>query len=122
MDKTRARFLKQKATRFCILNEKLYSKDPGGFLLNCVEEQEAKRHIEEFHAGECGGHYYWNTTVNKIMRAGFYWPTFFSDTHKKVASCHKCHIFEGRRKLLPLPLNHFQVESPFQQWGIDFMG
>ena len=49
-------------------------------------------------------------SVNKI----------FSDTHKKVVACHKCHIFEGRRKLLPFPLKTIQVEAPFQQWGLDF--
>ena len=55
------------------------------------------------------------------MRAGFYWPTIFFGTHKKVAACHKCLIFEGRRKLVPLPLKPIQVESPFQQWGLYFI-
>ena len=45
MDKTRARFLKQKATRFFILNEKLYWEEAGGVLLNCVDEHEAKKFI-----------------------------------------------------------------------------
>ena len=58
MDKTRARFLKQKERRFYILNEKLYWKEPGGVLQNYVNEHEAKRPIEEFHAGECGVHHY----------------------------------------------------------------
>ena len=93
MDKTRERFLKQKATRFFILNEKLYWKEPRGVLLNCVDEQEAKKLIEEFHSGECGGNHYWKNTVNKIMRDIFYWPIIFLDTHKKVVSFHKCHIF-----------------------------
>ena len=56
------------------------------------------------------------------MREGFYWPTIFSDTHKEVTSSHKCQIFEGRRKLLPLPLKPIHVDAPFQQWGLDFIG
>ena len=72
--------------------------------------------------GECGGNHYWKATVNKIMRAGFYRPTIFFDTHNKVASCHKCNIFKGRRKLFPLPLKPIQVESTFQEWGLDFIG
>ena len=72
MDKTRARFLKQKVTTFCILNEKLYWKDPGGILLNCMDKHKEKKLIEEFHARECGGYHYWKTTLNKIMRVGFY--------------------------------------------------
>ena len=38
MDKTRAKFLKQTEMRFCILNEKLYWKEPRWFLLNYVDE------------------------------------------------------------------------------------
>ena len=49
----------------------------------------------------------------EVMRAGFYWPTIFFDTHKKFAPCHKCQIFEGRRNLLPFPLKPIQVEAPF---------
>ena len=65
---------------------------------------------------------YWKTTANKILRAGFYWPTLFHDVHKMILDCHKCQIFEGKRKLLPLPLHPITVEAPFQQWGLDFIG
>ena len=51
MDRTRARFLKQKESRFCILEGKLYWKEPKRVLLNCVDEKEENRLIEEFHAG-----------------------------------------------------------------------
>ena len=39
-----------------------------------------------------------------------------------IVSCHKCQIFEGKRKLLPLPLQPITVEAHFQQWGLDFIG
>jgi len=41
---------------------------------------------------------------------------------KFVISCHKCQIFEGKRKLLLLPLKPIFTERPFQQWGLDFTG
>ena len=44
------------------------------------------------------------------------------DTYKEVSTCHECQIFEGRRKLLPFPLNPISVEAPFKQWGLDFIG
>jgi hypothetical protein len=37
--KTKAIFLKLKATKFCILNNSLYWKDLGGILLNCLLEE-----------------------------------------------------------------------------------
>jgi hypothetical protein len=38
-----------------------------------------------------------------------------------VTLCHKCQEFEGKRKLLPLPLKPISIEAPFQQWGLDFI-
>eukprot|EP00253_Pinus_taeda_P006502 PITA_06502 len=78
--------------------------------------------MQEFHAGDCGGHLYWKSTVDKILRAGYYWPTVFLDVKKFTTSCHKCQVFEGKRQLLPLPLRPIATERPFQQWGLDFIG
>eukprot|EP00253_Pinus_taeda_P010745 PITA_10745 len=44
------------------------------------------------------------------------------DVKKFVVSCHKCQIFEGKKKLRPLPLKPISTEKPFQQWGLDFIG
>eukprot|EP00253_Pinus_taeda_P011476 PITA_11476 len=71
--------------------------------------------------GDCGGHLYWKTTTDKILRAGYYWPSLFADVKKFAISCHKCQIFEGKIKLLPLPLKPISTEKPFQQWGLDFI-
>jgi hypothetical protein len=122
LTKTKDRFLKLKALKFCILEGNLYWKDPTGILLNCLLKDEADKVLQEFHTGECGGHLNWNVTANKILRARFYWPTLFADVHQKVTSCHQCQLFEGKRKLLPLPLKPISVEAPFQQWGLDFIG
>lgn len=54
-------------------------KNHEGILLNCLIESETNKIMEEFHAGDCGGHLYWKSTVDKILRAGYYWPTLFSD-------------------------------------------
>jgi len=66
MTRNKARKLKLKAAKFCILNSALYWKDPGGILLNCLVEEEAKKVMEDFHGGECGGHLFWKSTSNKI--------------------------------------------------------
>ena len=76
--KGKARSLKLKASRYCILDGVLYWKDPGGVLLNCLVENGAKDVMKYFHKGYCGGHHFWKTTTNKILRAGFYFPTLFS--------------------------------------------
>jgi hypothetical protein len=85
-------------------------------------EEEMKKAIKEFHKGDCGGYHYSKTTVHKIQREGFYWPSIFSDVYKEVSSYHECQIFDGKRKLQPLPLKPIFVEAPFMQWGLDFIG
>eukprot|EP00253_Pinus_taeda_P015204 PITA_15204 len=114
--------IEAKGSKFCIIKSALYWKDPGGILLNCLAEEETKTAVEDFHKGDCGGHLFRKTTANKILRAGFYWPSLFSDVYKAVKSCHECQIFQGKQKLQPLPLNPIEISAPFQQWGVDFIG
>eukprot|EP00253_Pinus_taeda_P024948 PITA_24948 len=77
--KNKGRNLKLKASKLCILNNVLYWKDPGGVLLNCLIEDEAKQVMSNFHKGDCGGHLFCKTTTKKILRASYYWPTLFLD-------------------------------------------
>ena len=79
MARNKSRTLKLKAAKFCVLNNSLYWKDPGGVLLNYLVEEEAKQAMEDFHRGDCEGHLFWKTTANKIFRVGYYWPTLFAD-------------------------------------------
>jgi len=117
LSRTKKRFLKMKAAKFCIIGNVLFWKNHEGILLNCLTLDETDKVLKEFHAGDCGGHLYWKSTANKILRVGFYWPTLFADAKKYVTACHKFQIFEGKRKLLPFPLKPISTERPFQQWG-----
>lgn len=122
MEKSKMGSFKLKAIKYCILNQSLHWKDPGGILLNCVDEYESHRIINEMHKGACGGHHYWKDTVYKILRVGYYWPTLFSNVFEKVRACKECQIFAGKQKLKPLPLKPIAVDGSFQQWGMDFIG
>ena len=119
---TKARSVKLKSSRYYIINGFLYWKDPRGVLLNYLLEAKVMEKMNEFHKKDCGGHLLWKTTTYKILRVGFYWPTLFPDVYKETSTCHECQIFEGKRKLKPLPLVPISVEAPFQQWGLDFTG
>jgi hypothetical protein len=78
--------------------------------------------MTELHAGNCGGHFAACTTAHDILRAEYYWPTIFSDTHQYVRSCQPFQLFTGKQRIPTLPLNPVIVEVPFQQWGLDFIG
>ena len=68
LNKTGARSVKLKAAKFCIIEQYLYWKDPGGILLNCLLENKVQHMEKEFHEGDCGGHHSWKVTTNKILR------------------------------------------------------
>ena len=71
LSKTKARSVRLKAAKFCIINNYLYWKDPDGILLNCLLEEEAKKKIKEVHNEDCGDNLYWKTTTHKILSARF---------------------------------------------------
>ena len=64
LSKTRARSMKLNATKFCIMNQYLYWKDPRGILLNYLLEIEARQTMKEFHRGICGEDNSWKVIAN----------------------------------------------------------
>eukprot|EP00253_Pinus_taeda_P001881 PITA_01881 len=95
LSRTKKRCLKMKASKFYILDHALFWKNHEGVLLNFLIKEETDKVLKEFHAGDCGGHLYWKSTANKILR------------QEKVATS--------------APQAHFSTEKPFQQWGLDFI-
>ena len=114
LGKSKARALKLKAVRYCLIDQTLYWKDPQGILLRCLDPQQAQKVIFDFHSGLCGGHHFWKTTTHKILRAGYYWPTLFPDVCSEIWSCIKCQKFSRKQQLKSLPLKSVVVSAPFQ--------
>jgi hypothetical protein len=122
MEKRKTRALKLKVVRYCLIDQALYWKDPLGVFLRCLDPQEAQKVMFGFHSGLCGGHHFWKTTTHKILRDGYYWPTLFPDVCREIRACIKCQKFSGKQQLKSLPLKPVVVSTPFQQWGLDFIG
>ncbi|XP_050242332.1 uncharacterized protein LOC126691322 [Quercus robur] len=74
-----ARKVKKRAARFTILNDVLYKRGFSMPYLKCVDEDEAKYILEEVHGGICGDHAGSRSLVNKVIRAGYFWPTMQGD-------------------------------------------
>jgi hypothetical protein len=99
MDKSKVRSLKLKFVKYCVNNQTLFWKDPSGFFLRCLDEEEAQSVMSEFHEGVWGGHHFWNSTAYKILRVGYYCPSLFSDFCSKVRAYEKCQRFAGKKNL-----------------------
>ena len=111
LSRTKKRFLKMKASKFCVIDNLLFWKNHEDIMLNCLTLDETDKVLKEIHVGDCGGHLYWKSTADEILRAGFYWPSLFDDVKKFVMPFHKCQIFEGKKKLFPFPSNQFQLKG-----------
>jgi hypothetical protein len=58
LQRNKARALKLKEIKYCLVDQVLYWKDPLGVILKCMNPQEAQRIIVEFHDSLCGGNHF----------------------------------------------------------------
>jgi transposase InsO family protein len=116
------RTLTLKAMRYCLTEEGLGWKNLDRGLLRCVNQDEEEKLMKELHSRYYGGHFPAHTTAQNILRARYYLLTLFTDTHRHVRSCQPCQYFTSKPKFPAQPLKHIVVETPFQEWGLDFVG
>jgi transposase InsO family protein len=57
-------------------------------------------------------------TAQKILRAGYFWPSLFNDC---ITAVHKCQTYHQKIRSHPAPLHPMVSVGPFAKWGIDFM-
>ena len=100
---SQTRMIKLRAVKYCINKNMLYWKDPSGMILRCLDKEKSIEFMQQFRSSIFGGHHYWKTTAHKILRAGYYWPTLFSDVFSFVKSCDRCQRFEEEKQLKSLP-------------------
>eukprot|EP00253_Pinus_taeda_P021196 PITA_21196 len=60
-------------------------------------------------------------TAQKILRAGYFWPSIFKDCILSIRSCHECQIYQQKMHAPPAPLHPVVTIDPFAKWGIDYM-
>eukprot|EP00253_Pinus_taeda_P002923 PITA_02923 len=96
LDHTKKRALRLKAKQYQLVNDVLFKKNYDSVLLRCLEKTESEKVLQELHNGPTGGHYAGDATTHKILRAGYYWPTLFKDSHSYVRKCQVCQTTAGR--------------------------
>ncbi|XP_015961768.1 uncharacterized protein LOC107485744 [Arachis duranensis] len=115
------RFRRQ-ASFFTLMDNVLYRRGYSRPLLKCLDRGEANLVLAEAHEGICGIHSGARSLAQKILRAGFYWPSLWEDSRKKVRTCDQC---QKHAPIINIPAEHLHqsiVSWPFNQWGIDILG
>ena len=122
LERTKRRKFRLQSIPYALVDGILFRKDLNGALLRCIKPDQVDRMMTEFHDDPDGAHFSTRTIVMKIMRSSYYWHTLFSNSHKYVRRCEKCAFFSSKQKVAALPLHPIQVDQPFSQWGLDFIG
>ncbi len=78
------------AKDYLIIGDTFYRCGIDTVLRRCLTHEEAKKVLNYCHSDACGGHLSGYTTAQKILRAGYFWPTIFKDCITAVRSCHAC--------------------------------
>jgi hypothetical protein len=60
-------------------------------------------------------------TAQKILHAGYFWPSLFNDCITVIQKCHACQTYNQKIRSHPAPLHPVVSVGPFANWGIDFM-
>lgn len=116
------RALRLKRNGYMLRGSILYKKNHEGVYLRCLGKEEAERVLREFHDKFRTGHGSGSSTAHQILRAGYYWPTVFKDSHGHVHSCHTCQTTATKERNAAVPLQPVLEVRPFAQWGLDFIG
>ena len=85
-----------------------------------VTHEEAELIMNDCHSGACGGHLFGLAIAQKILRAGYFWPSIFKDCITAIKKCHPCQIFSRKMCAHPAPPHPVVSVIPFAKWSIDF--
>ena len=93
-----------RAADFLFIVGHLYKMGLDEILLRYVLEHERQSILAEAHGGVTGGHYVGKSTVQKILRAGLWWPIVHKDAKELCQACDVCQRTRkpSRRDEIPL--------------------
>ena len=84
--------LRHLAKSYLIIGDTLYHCGVNSILRRYLTLEEAEVVLNDFHSGACGGHLSGLSTTQKILRAGYFWPSIFKDCVESVKKFHPCQV------------------------------
>ena len=104
------------------MGNRLFRRGADGILWRYISKTEVESILVACHDSACGDHFSGQLTGQKILRAGYFWPTLFQDAHEYVKNCDACQRYARNDLRMELPLHVSFSLVPFERWGIDYNG
>eukprot|EP00253_Pinus_taeda_P030452 PITA_30452 len=115
------RRIHHQAQPYRIVGDTLYCIGVDSVLRRCLTFEEDERVLNDCHSRACGDHMSGYATAQKILRAGYFWPSIFKDCILVVRSCHECQIYQRKMRAPATPLHPVVTVGPFAKRGIDYV-
>jgi hypothetical protein len=90
------RRIRYQARQYIILGDTLYRRGIDSIFRRCLTYDEAEKALNDCHSGACGGHMSGYATAQKILRAGYFWPSLFKDCITVIQKCHACQTYNNK--------------------------
>jgi hypothetical protein len=97
--------IRHQAPRYLLIGDILYRRGIDTILRRCLTIDEADRVLNDCHSGACGGHLSGIATAQKIIRAGYFWPTLFHDCIHAMRRCEQCQLYANKSHTPPALLH-----------------
>jgi hypothetical protein len=107
--------------RYLIIDDTLYRCGIDTVLRQCLTHEEVERILNDCYLGACGSHLSGMVTAQKILRAGYFWPSIFKDCMEAVKKWPPYQVFQNKACTHFAPMHPIIAIDPFAKWGIDFM-
>ncbi|XP_016199717.1 uncharacterized protein LOC107640730 [Arachis ipaensis] len=88
-DDKAAKALRREAAKYTIIQGQLFKKGLSQPLLKCLRPDQTDYVLSELHEGCCGHHIEGKALAQKLVEAGYYWPSMMSDSQKFVKKCRR---------------------------------
>ncbi|XP_042460238.1 uncharacterized protein LOC122043709 [Zingiber officinale] len=116
-----ARLIKKKAHIYTLIGDQLYKWVFSRPLLKCLGTEEAKYALQEIHQGCCGSHIGGRMLAQKVLLAGYFWPTLQKDAQRLMSTYLSCQKHQNLTHRSTDMLKTSIVSCPFDQWGMDIV-
>jgi hypothetical protein len=85
------RCIRYQALQYIIFGDTIYCLGIDFIFRRCITYDEVEKDLNDCHSRACGSHISVYDIAQKILRAGYLWPSLFKDC---ITAIQKCHAFQ----------------------------